>query len=416
MAIYENIEKNIHNISGYLKLNDEERDTLLRPKKINKTEIDVNGKSYEAYRIVHNNSLGPGKGGIRFHPNVTEDEVKSLAFWMSLKTSLLGLPFGGAKGGIKINPKELSKDELESVSRAYIKAFYKDLGANKDIPAPDVYTNSQIMAWMLDEFESITEKKEPGMITGKPLELGGCELRADATSVGGVMIFDQIVRRLDKNKRDVKIVVQGFGNAGLNFAKILFEEGYSVIAVSDSKGGIYNKDGLEILEVIKAKQNKGSVTAYENAERISNEILLGLDTDFLVLAALEDQITNKNADDIKARYILELANGPITFEADQMLNKKGIMVVPDILCNAGGVVVSYIEWSRNLAGNIFDKGDLKKKFYNNMIAAFNKVYQKHSDTGFSLRASAYILAIKRILNTEHLRGNKKINFREIRYN
>ncbi|HDI02709.1 MAG TPA: Glu/Leu/Phe/Val dehydrogenase, partial [Candidatus Aenigmarchaeota archaeon] len=247
--VFENVFKTLKKVSKVMKLSEVEMKVLTSFKRIKKEEIVVGGEVYEAWRIVHNDALGPGKGGIRFHPNVSEDEVKSLAFWMSIKNSLAGLPYGGAKGGVKLNPKILTREEIEKISREYIRKFYEVLGEDKDIPAPDVNTNSEIMGWMLDEYEKIKGKHEPAMITGKPLSLGGCKFRQTSTSKGGYIIFKEMLER--EEKKDVTIAVQGFGNAGYNFAKFAFNDGFKVVAVSDSKGGIYDPEGLNIDEVKK---------------------------------------------------------------------------------------------------------------------------------------------------------------------
>ncbi len=400
--VFENIKKRLGLVAKDLDLSDKELNLLLNHKRVSSAELDVNGKKYSAWRIVHNNSLGPGKGGIRYHPNVSEEEVKALSFWMSLKNSLAGLPYGGGKGGIKVNPKELDEKEIETLSRAYVKAFSDVLGQDIDIPAPDVYTNPQIMAFMLDEFEKIKGKHEPGMITGKPIELQGIKLREDATSAGGFIVLKELLKTIGKS--NVTVAVQGFGNAGMFVAKMLFAEGNKVVAVSDSKGGIFDNKGLNVDEVVKVKKEKRTVVEHVS-EKISNEQLLELDVDVLVLAALENQITEKNADNIKAKYVLELANGPVTFEADQILHKKDIVVIPDILANSGGVTASYFEWCQNRTGNILDENYLKEKLEFMMKSAFNKVYDLFNKSDFDMRQAAYIIAIKRILNAEKLRGN-----------
>ncbi len=406
MEVFENIEKSLEKVAKFMGLKENELNLLLNHKKVSHVVFEVNNNKYEAWRIIHNNSLGPGKGGIRFHENVSEDEVKSLSFWMSLKTSLMGLPLGGAKGGVKVNPKELNESDIEEISRAYIKAFHDVLGSEKDIPAPDVYTNAKIMAWMLDEYEKIKGRHEPGMITGKPLELGGIPLRADSTSKGGLIVLKEFLKKVNKDKKDLKIAIQGFGNAGLNIAKMLDDESFKIVAVSDSKGGIYSDSGLDISEIIDIKQKKGSVQDYQSS-KITNKELLELDVDLLVLAALENQITKENAEKIKAKYILELANGPVTAEADEILLKNNIIIIPDILANAGGVVVSYFEWLQNKIGNILEEEFLERKFNEIMINSFHKVYdlfQEHKKQ-LDMRSTAYVIAIKRILEAERFRGN-----------
>jgi len=319
---------------------------------------------------------------------------------------LAGLPYGGAKGGVRFNPKKASSQTLELVSRKFIDAFYKVLGQDKDIPAPDVYTNSQIMAWMLDEYEKKTGRHEPGMITGKPLELQGCSLRGNATASGGFIIIQEMTKDLKLGKESLKIAIQGFGNAGLNLAKMLQKDGFKIVAVSDSKGGIYNKAGLNIGQVVEIKAQSGSVAKYPNGTEISNQDLLELPVDILILAALENQITENNADNVKANYIMEIANGPITYQADKILFTKKIMVVPDVLANSGGVIVSYFEWAQNKTGNILDKKYLEELLKQKMVSSWKKVFAAYKERGkqIDLRTVAYIIAIKRILAAERLRG------------
>jgi len=405
--IIESIKKNLEKVSEFMGLSEEEIQLLLTHKNIGKAEIEVDGEKYEAYRIVHNNTLGPGKGGIRFHPDVSEDEVKSLSFWMSLKNSLTGLPFGGAKGGVKINGKELTEDQAEKVSRAYIKCFYDSLGENVDVPAPDVYTNPKIMAYMLDEYEKITKKHEPAMITGKPTELGGISIRSDSTSKGGFIVLKEHLKKINKKPEEITIAIQGFGNVGLNLAKMLYKEGYKIVAVSDSRSGILDNEGLDISKAVNIKQDKKPLSECQIGKTVTNEELLELDVDILVLAALENQITNENVDNIMARCIIELANGPISAEADKKLYEKGILVIPDILANAGGVVASYFEWVQNKNGNILEPEFLEKKLEDIMIGSFHRVYELYTENKdkLSMRNAAYVIAIKRILASERARGN-----------
>ncbi|MCF7820197.1 MAG: Glu/Leu/Phe/Val dehydrogenase [Candidatus Pacebacteria bacterium] len=383
---------------------DSELDYLSKPAQIKTATLNVSGKEYPAWRIIFNRDLGPGKGGIRFHPEVSEDEVSSLAFWMSIKNSLADIPYGGAKGGVKVDPKQLSEAEKEELSRQYIVNFYKYLGQDKDIPAPDVYTNSQIMAWMLDEFEKQTEKHEPGMITGKPLELGGIELRQDATARGAYIVAKEAIRDMEGENEKPVFAIQGFGNAGSYLAKMLNSDGYKVVAVSDSQGAIYNEAGLDIDKLLELKANKGSVIDYKEADKISNQELLNLSVDFLALAALENQITESNALQVKAKYILELANGPVSNEGDKILADKNIVVIPDILANAGGVVVSYFEWAQNRTGNILDPEYLVKLLEKKMKLGWAKVYKESQDRKITLREAAYVIAIDRILKAARFRG------------
>jgi glutamate dehydrogenase/leucine dehydrogenase len=406
MAIFDDITIRVNEISKLINLTDEERKLLLSHKKVTHEQLNVNGQEFDAWRIIHNNALGPGKGGIRFHPDVSEDEVKSLSFWMSIKNSLLGLPYGGAKGGVKINPKIMSHDEIEEISREFVRNMHEHIGADKDIPAPDVYTNPEIMGYMMDEFEKIKGHHEPGVFTGKPVSLGGIALRSDATSRGGFIVLKEFLKKEELDKSELTVAVQGFGNAGAHLARMLDDDGIKVVAVSDSKGGIYDADGLDITEVTKTKQEEGRVQAYD-AKQISNKDILELDVDVLVLAALENQITKENASEIKAKYILELANGPVSQEADKILHKNKQVVIPDILANAGGVTVSYFEWVQNKAGNIFEEDFLKDKLERMMKSAFDRVYDYFSEEDVDMRTSAYVIAIKRILGAERSRGNLK---------
>lgn len=381
-------------------------DQLSRPVRISYQELETNGKKYPAWRIVYSEDLGPGKGGIRFHPEVSEDEVQSLAFWMTLKNSLADIPFGGAKGGVKFDPKQADRTELEAVSRAYARAFNEVLGQDKDVPAPDVYTNSQTMAWILDEYEKIVGHHEPGMITGKPIELGGINLRADATAQGGYFIAQEFVQEFFKDRpvEKIKVAIQGFGNAGAFMAAKLAADGYQIVAVSDSQGGIYKADGLDLVELSAFKAKGNPVSAYTNGEAISNEQLLAMPVDILILAALENQITAVNAEKIQAQHIIELANGPIDLAADKILDATGKIIVPDILANSGGVIASYFEWAQNRAGQILDETYLKGLLENKMRTNWQRMFSLFKEkSGISLRQAAYILAVRRILAAKHWR-------------
>lgn len=406
--VFENVITTLDKVSNIMNLNEKEKKVLLSFRRINHAELNVDGKTYPAWRIVHNDAFGPGKGGIRFHPGVSEDEVKSLAFWMSIKNSLAGLPYGGAKGGVKIDPKDMDGKTLEKISRAYINAFHNVLGQDIDVPAPDVYTTPQHMAWMLDEFERIKGKHEPGMITGKPLSLGGIPLRNDATAKGGYIVFKEILSALKNSS--LTVAVQGFGNAGYYFADMAFmdgaKHGIKVVAVSDSKGGMFDANGLDINKVKQAKEKDGSVSCYQgcNSRKITNEELLELDVDFLVLAALENQVTTQNASKIKATYILELANGPVSADADDVLFKNNVKVVPDVLANSGGVIGSYLEWVQNRTGMIFEDDYLAQRLEKIMKKSYNDVLKLSKEKKINMRLGAYVLAIQRILDAERARG------------
>ena len=397
--VFENVLKQMDKAFSHLNIKDDVKQILQTPERILEVSIPVkmddgSTKVFTGYRVQFNSARGPTKGGIRFHPNVSLDEVKSLASWMTWKTAVVNLPYGGAKGGVIVNPKELSERELENLSRGYIRAIADFIGVNKDVPAPDVYTNPKIMGWMMDEYEKIVRHKEPGVITGKPLSLGGSEGRGFATALGAFYVIEKAIEKVKLDEKP-KFAIQGFGNAGMFLAKILHEHGYKVLAVSDSKGGIYDSNGLDIQKVIETKNETGSVINY-SAEKITNSELLELDVDVLVPAALENQITKENADKIKAKYIAEVANGPTTPEADEILHEKGIFLTPDILTNAGGVTVSYFEWVQNRMGYYWDVDEVNKKLELKMHKAFDEIYQIAKDKNIDMRTAAYILAISRV--------------------
>ncbi|MEK6948804.1 MAG: Glu/Leu/Phe/Val dehydrogenase [Nanoarchaeota archaeon] len=396
-------------VAGRLSLSKSEIDILTIPKRSFTFSFPVimddgTTKIFTGYRIQFNNARGPTKGGIRFHPEVDLEEIKTLAFLMTLKCAVTSLPFGGAKGGIVVDPKEISKGELERVSREYIRELYRFIGPNTDIPAPDVNTNPQIMAWMLDEYEKIVGMHAPGVITGKPLELGGSVVRDISTSLGGVFVLKEATKELKIEPSNTKVAVQGFGNVGMNTARILYGGGYKIIAVSGSKSGIYNESGLDINKAIEHKEKYNSLSSFKGAKEISNEALLQLECDVLIPAALEDQITKSNADKIKAKIILEMANSPITTESDLILEKKKIMVIPDILANAGGVVVSYFEWVQNSMNYYWSKEEVTKKLEDYMVKSTREVQKTCREFKCTMRDAAYILAVNKVLNAERLRG------------
>jgi glutamate dehydrogenase/leucine dehydrogenase len=407
MSTFDNIVSLVREVQGLEGLNDKEVESLITPKRVSQADLKVNGQTYPAWRIVFNDGTGPGKGGIRFHPEVSEDEVKSLSFWMSIKNSLAGLPYGGGKGGVKFDPKNTDAKTIDAISREYVRNFHNVLGENIDVPAPDVYTNAQIMGVMLDEFEKIKGYHEPGMITGKPLELGGIALRGDATARGAYIVFQEMVAGVLAGKKDLKVAVQGYGNAGAYIAQMAADGRSKVVAVSDSQGGIYSDHGLDISEINKVKTETGRVDNLAGGTKITNAEILELDVDVLFLAALENQITAENANNIKAKHIIELANGPVDFAADKILFEKGVMVVPDILANAGGVVVSYFEWCQNRTGNILDEDYLRGLLEKKMKNSWQVVYEKYQsqDKKANLRTCAYAIAIRRILAAKYARGD-----------
>lgn len=350
---------------------------------------------FEGYRVEYNNTRGPYKGGIRYHKDTEINEVKALAFWMTIKCAVVGIPMGGGKGGITVDPKVLSKGELERLSRGWVKKLGDILGPEKDVPAPDVNTTSEIMDFMVDEFEKITGDKTKATFTGKSIEKGGSEGRGPATGLGGFYVFDSLRSQLNLPEK-CKIVVQGFGNVGLNAAKIFIENGHSIIGISDSRGGLYDPNGLDIEKLARHKEETGFLSGFSNAKDVTNGELLEIECDLLVPAAFENQITTLNADKIKAKAILELANGPITPGADEILFKKEIPVIPDVLANAGGVTVSYFEWEQNLKSEHWSEKEVFEKLKPIMHEAAQKTFEKSKESDTSLRSGAFILALERI--------------------
>ncbi len=406
---FETAIKQLEKALSHFKVDEKVLAVLSEPARILEGDLEIkldNGKKqkFKAYRVQHNDLLGPTKGGIRFHPDVALDEVKALAFWMTWKSAILGLPYGGGKGGVTCNPKELSKTELERISRAYVKEFFKHLGPDNDIPAPDVYTDAQTMAWMSDEYSKIAGKHVPGAFTGKPLELGGSKGRDRATAQGGVYVLEEILNKNELDPKKTIVAIQGFGNAGCFAAKILFELGYKIVAVSDSKGGIHALKGLDPFKVEKHKIKTGSVINFSGTSKISNQELLELNVDVLIPAALENQITEQNANQIKAKIILELANGPTTIEADEILTKKDILVVPDILANAGGVTVSYFEWVQNRMGYYWDEEEVLDKLKKKIVQATNKVWEYKDRYCVDMRTAAYLVGVKKLTAAINYKG------------
>jgi glutamate dehydrogenase (NAD(P)+) len=366
---------------------------------------DCSMKVFTGYRVQFNDLRGPTKGGIRYHPDANLDEVKALAFWMTWKNTIADLPFGGGKGAVICNPKEMSPSELERLSRGYIDAIAQFIGPDKDIPAPDVYTNPKIMGWMMDEYSKLIGHNVFGVITGKPEDIGGSVGRVEATAQGGYYVLDEALKKL--NISDANVAIQGFGNAGSTMARILIDEGFNVIAVSDSKGGVLNPEGIEVEELIEHKKKTGSVKGFKGCKNITNENLLTLDCDVLVPAALENVIIKENADKIKAKVILELANGPVTHDADKILHKKGVFVIPDVLANSGGVTVSYFEWVQNNTGDVWDEQTVSKKLKDKMVKAFNNIYSTAEEHKTSMTSAAYVFSIKKMITILEDRGYYK---------
>jgi glutamate dehydrogenase/leucine dehydrogenase len=324
--------------------------------------------------------------------------------WMSWKCAIADIPFGGGKGGIIVDPRELSEGELERLSRGYMKGIYRDIGVHVDVPAPDVNTDGKIMAWMLDEYEKLIGEKAPGVITGKPVDKGGSLGRTEATGRGGVFVLRELANKKNLNPAETKIAVQGFGNVGYYFALLAQELGFKVVAVSDSKGGVFKEDGLDIVEVMEHKKSTSAVKDFEGADNIGGEEILELDVDVLVPAALENAIQESNADKIKAKYIIEMANGPVTPEADEILEQKEIMVVPDVLANSGGVTVSYFEWEQNVKDEKWSEDDVNAKLEEKIVSAFNESFEEMENLKLSFRMGAYALAIRKVLEAAKEKG------------
>ncbi|MCR2803043.1 Glu/Leu/Phe/Val family dehydrogenase [Paenibacillus soyae] len=358
---------------------------------------------FTGYRSQHNDAVGPTKGGVRFHPGVTEKEVKALSIWMSLKCGIADLPYGGGKGGIICDPRKMSFRELERLSRGYVRAISQLVGPTKDIPAPDVMTNSQIMAWMMDEYSRIREFDSPGFITGKPIVLGGSKGRETATARGVVIMIHEALRLKAIPIEGARIVIQGFGNAGSYLAKFMHEAGARVIGISDVNGALYNKEGLDIPHLLDRRDSFGNVTnLFPNT--ITNEQLLELDCDVLVPAAIENQITELNAGNIQASIIVEAANGPTTLEATRILTDRGVLLIPDVLASAGGVIVSYFEWVQNNQGYYWDEDEIDHKLKVMMIRGFENVYDIHQTRKVDMRLAAYMVGVRKMAEAVRYRG------------
>lgn len=414
MAIdpFEVVIKQLERAAQYMKISKEALEFLKRPQRVLEVTIPVqmddgHVEVFTGYRVQYNWARGPTKGGIRYHPHETLSTVKALAAWMTWKTAVMDLPYGGGKGGVVCDPKAMSDRELEALSRGYIRAIYDIISPYSDIPAPDVYTNPKIMAWMMDEYETIARRRDPafGVITGKPLSIGGSLGRIDATSRGAAYTIREAAKRIGMELKGATIAIQGYGNAGYHLAKIMSEEfKMRVVAVSDSKGGIYNPDGLNADDVLKWKSETGSVKDYPGATNITNKELLELEVDILAPAAIENVITHENADNVKARIVAEVANGPVTPEADEILYEKGILQIPDFLCNAGGVTVSYFEWVQNITGLYWSADEVYRRLDEKMTKAFHEVYTLSRERKMHMRDAAYVIAVERVYRAMLDRG------------
>ncbi|WP_309492244.1 Glu/Leu/Phe/Val dehydrogenase [Candidatus Hecatella orcuttiae] len=353
-------------------------------------------KVFTGYRVQHNPWRGAYKGGIRYHPKVDLDEVKALAMWMTWKAAVMDIPYGGAKGGVVCNPKEMSQGELERMTRRYTTMILDEIGPYKDVPAPDVYTNPQVMAWIMDTYSTIKGYAVPEIVTGKPVSIGGSLGRLGATGRGVAICAREACSKLGMSIKDARVAVQGYGNVGYHAAVIAAEMGARLIAASDSKGGVYNPSGIDPVKLREHKQQTGSVLGYPGAEEITNEELLTLDCDILMPCALESVLTEKNAAEVKAKIVSEGANGPTTPQADKIIYEKGILLIPDILANAGGVTVSYFEWVQNLHREQWTEEEVNQKLERKMVKAFNDVYQLAKKENVDMRTAAMILAVQRV--------------------
>lgn len=393
---FENFKKTVTDAAIKMKMLENDYLSFLYPERELKVSFPMkmdNGKVrvFEGYRVQHSTLRGPAKGGFRYHPAVDENEVRALAAWMTFKCAVVGIPYGGGKGGVTVDPATLSKNELERMTRKFTEAIAPIVGPYKDIPAPDVNTNGEIMGWFMDEYSKLAGINSPAVVTGKPIILGGSLGRVEATGRGVMIVTRELYKKLGKDIKDARIVVQGFGNVGGNAARLLSGLGAKIIGISDVNGGYYNKDGLDL-------------SNFEKGTKITNAELLELDCDVLIPAALENQINEKNAAKIKAKYIVEGANGPTTVEADKILESRGITIVPDILANAGGVACSYFEWVQNLANYYWTEFEVNTKLNDIMCRAFEEVYAMHLAQKVSLRAAAYMTALKRLVDTQKARG------------
>ncbi len=360
-------------------------------------------KVFTGYRAQHNDAVGPTKGGIRFHPSVTEKEVKALSLWMTLKAGIVDLPYGGAKGGIICDPREMSFRELEALSRGYVRAVSQIVGPTKDIPAPDVFTNSQIMGWMMDEYSKIDEFNNPGFITGKPIVLGGSHGRESATAKGVTIVLNEAAKMRGINVEGARIVIQGFGNAGSYLSKFLYDQGAKIVGISDAYGALHDPDGLDIDYLLDRRDSFGTVTnLFDNT--ITNKELFELDCDIIIPAAVENQITRENAHNIKASIVVEAANGPTTAEATQILTNRGVLIVPDVLASAGGVTVSYFEWVQNNQGYYWSQEEIDDKLHEIMINSFNTIYHTAETRKIDMRLAAYMVGVRKTAEASRFRG------------
>jgi len=393
----------------YMKLDPALRSVLRSPKRVLEVSIPTkmdNGqvKVFSGFRVQHNVARGPAKGGIRYHPNVTLDEVKALAAWMTWKTATVNIPYGGGKGGVICDPKRMSKGELERMTRRFTAEILPIIGPNQDIPAPDMYTDSQTMAWIMDTYSMQVGYSVPGVVTGKPVSLGGSEGRNEATARGCLFVTEEACKVKRMSLRGATVAIQGFGNAGSIAARLFAEKRAKIIAISDSRGGVFNSRGIDPIRAVRYKERAGTVVGMPGGSRISNEDLVTLKCDILIPAALENVITLDNVENVKAKIIAEAANGPTTPHSDEVLARKGIFLLPDILANAGGVTVSYFEWAQNMHGYSWNEAEVNSKLEHVMKRAFADVFETSKKFRVHMRTAAYILAVGRVAEATTMRG------------
>ena len=407
--VWEMAQEQLDDVARLIGLNESIHGFLREPKRVLEVSVPVrmdNGvfRMFKGYRVQHNMSRGPTKGGIRFHPDVSLDEVKALAMWMTWKCALANIPFGGAKGGVICDPKAMSMHELEGMTRRFASEISIIIGPEKDIPAPDVYTTPQIMAWIMDTISMQKGYSVPGVVTGKPLAIGGSLGRDKATARGCLYVVDEAMKELGSEIEGARVAIQGFGNAGMHAAELMCARGYKIVAVSDSRGGVANPNGLDVAKLIAHKGETGSVVGLSGSEATSNKDVLECDCDVLVPAALEKVITRENAPRIKAKIVAEAANGPTLPAADDILYDRGIMVLPDILANAGGVTVSYFEWVQDLQENFWEEDEINERLRRKMVRAFRETHDRATKLKVNMRRGAYAVAVGRVAEATQLRG------------
>ncbi len=402
-------QQQLRNVADTFGIDDRLVEVLQQCKKTVEVSIptsmdDGSVRAFEGYRVTHNNSRGPSKGGIRYHPNVTRDEIKALAMWMTWKCSLMGLPFGGAKGGVVCDPKTMSQRELERMTRRFTSEIINEIGPEKDIPAPDVGTNAQTMAWIFDTYSMNKGHSVLGVVTGKPLTIGGSLGRQEATARGATFCLESALEKKGQSMQGLRIAVQGFGNVGAYFAKFIAEQGAKVVAISDSTGGLYNPNGIDVAAAFAHKRDGGPMSALKGGEHITNEELVALDCDVFAPCALEQVVTESNADQVKARVVVEGANGPLTPAADEILEGNGVMILPDVLANAGGVVVSYFEWVQGLQEYFWKEDEVNQRLNSIITRAFDETWATYESRKTTMRMAAYGLAVQRVAEATVTRG------------